>query len=67
MVRASALSLGGLLFETDSGRVIPKTLKMVRAASLFDAQHLKRIKHGQVTIGWQPLCRLDGSNGVLMN
>ena len=31
---------------------------MIRAASLIDAQHSKRIEHRQRTKSWQPLCRL---------
>ena len=38
------------------GRV-PNTRTMSRAASLLDIQHLNRTKHGQTTVGWQPLRR----------
>ena len=40
MLRALALSLGGRRFHSDSVRIVPKILKMVRAASMFDAQHI---------------------------
>jgi len=51
VVRGSALSLEDRWF--DSSRVKPTTLKMVPAALFLDAQHYKRIEHGQTTIGWQ--------------
>ena len=50
MVRTCALSLGGRWFELCPDHT--KDLKMVCAASLLDAQHLKRIEHGEITIVW---------------
>ena len=64
MVRGSTLSLGGRRFK-HPGRIRPKTSKMVHAASLLDAQYLKRTECGQATISWQSLCRLDGLNCFL--
>ena len=51
MVRVFASSPGGL--GSISGRVIPKTLKMVLDASLLNTQHYKvRIK-GEVEKSWE--------------
>ena len=40
-VTASALNLGDRRFDSDPSSVIPKISKMVRAASLLDAQHVE--------------------------
>ena len=57
MVRGSAMNLEGGWFEPWPSH--NKDIKKIITASLVDAQHLKRISHGQ-TRGWQTLCRLDG-------
>ena len=73
MVTASALSPGARWLDSYPSLVIPKTFKMVRAASLLDSQHLKRIEHGQtlwVGIPWERgnvslIGPLTGENFVL--
>ena len=41
MVKTSSMSLGGRRFDSDVGRVIPKTFKMVSVDSSLDTQHLR--------------------------
>ena len=55
MVRVSTLSLGNRWLKPWPSQTKELKKKMVRAASLIDVQHLKRIEHGQTMLGrqWQ--------------